>query len=86
MCTLDPSFLKKTRDMEAKIKEHEKVIKQCLDLIEGIHVIIDEQTGTNLVSTTPPVHLRGKSRKRKKSHKKKKSSKHTPKKKYTRRR
>ena len=74
MCTLDGSFLRRIQNIEKEIKNQEKTINICLDLIEGIHVVIDNETGTNLVSTPPP-HIRGRSRKKRKSHKKGKTHK-----------
>tara|TARA_X000000950_G_C13826618_1_gene624307 strand:- start:215 stop:538 length:324 start_codon:yes stop_codon:yes gene_type:complete len=92
MSISDASYLKRIKNMEKVIGDHEKTINICLDLIEsieeqnkdqekgihacfdlieGIHQVIDNEFGTNLVSTPPP-HIRGRSRK--KSRSKRKSS------------
>lgn len=51
------------------VKEHDDNLHRCFDLIEGIHVLLDQETGTNLTYLSPP-NIRGKSRERGKSRKK----------------
>ena len=65
------SYIRRIERLEETVKHHEDGINSCLDLIEGIHVLLDQKTGTNLTKRATPEHLKmGGSRKKKKTRKK----------------
>jgi hypothetical protein len=64
----------KIKDLERTSKVHDENINLCYDLIEGIHILFDQELGTNLKEKTPP-HLKGKSRKKGKTRKRGKTQK-----------
>lgn len=76
MSSINKSYVQRLEKLEKQVKHHEDGINNCLDLIEGIHVLLDQKTGTFLTKRKTPEHLRmGRTRKRKsrkKSSKKKK--------------
>ena len=87
MSSIDKLLMRKIKDLEKTSKDHDKNINLlektskdhdkninlCYDLIEGIHILLDQNLGTNLKGTTPPHLKKGKTRKRGKSRKKGKS-------------